>query len=441
MHFRQRYRRLAAWISAACLLACAAACSGSASSEKDESIPKEEEASMSGYDQLFSALDRSPITNRWGKVKPQPLAVDTVTVFSAEPGAQYNHHPQITAWRGRLYATWSSGLIHEDFPGQQMVMAVSEDGGNSWSNPTVVAGSAIGGQPGVVTNAGIHTFEDTMVAYYSYYRYDEQGMQLLEDYTDSRSPLPEQLDAHTGMRISRDRGETWSEPAGRIDRLTANLCPQRLQNGRLLLPGHATFFTTDDPLGLTGWERGSLPGVPAGYTDSPNGLYAAAQAMKLEGVAFCEASCYQTADGVIHMMLRTLIDADRISPNPYVLAVSESRDQGKSWSKPMLTQFSDCGSKCQFGTLPDGRYFCISCPQPGSGRTPLVLALSEDGAVFDQQFIIGSDKEHPPRYPGRHKGGLYGYPTCAVSEDILYVIYSLEKEDIVVSRIRLEDLR
>lgn len=227
---------------------------------------------MSGYDQLFSALDRSPITNRWGKVKPQPLAADTVTVFSAEPGAQYNHHPQITAWRGRLYATWSSGLIHEDFPGQQMVMAVSEDGGDSWSSPTVVADSTIGGQPGVVTNAGIHTFEDTMVAYYSYYRYDEQGMQLLEDYTDSRSPLPEQLDAHTGMRISRDGGETWSEPAGRIDRLTANLCPQRLQNGRLLLPGHATFFTTDDPLGLTGWERGSLPGVPAGYTDSPNGL-------------------------------------------------------------------------------------------------------------------------------------------------------------------------
>lgn len=70
-----------------------------------------------------------------------------------------------------------------------------------------------------------------------------------------------------------------------------------------------------------------------------------------------------------------------------------------------------------------------------------MLALSEDGVVFDQQFIIGSGKEHPPRYPGRHKGGLYGYPTCAVSGDILYVIYSLEKEDIVVSRIRLEDLR
>lgn len=134
MQSRQRYRRLAAWISAAYLLACAAACSGSASSEKDESIPKEE-ASMSGYDQLFSALDRSPITNRWGKVKPQPLAADTVTVFSAEPGAQYNHHPQITAWRGRLYATWSSGLIHEDFPGQQMVMAVSEDGGDSCPAP------------------------------------------------------------------------------------------------------------------------------------------------------------------------------------------------------------------------------------------------------------------------------------------------------------------
>lgn len=40
-----------------------------------------------------------------------------------------------------------------------------------------------------------------------------------------------------------------------------------------------------------------------------------------------------------------------------------------------------------------------------------------------------------PAIPAVTKGGLYGYPTCAVSGDMLYVIYSLEKEDIVVSRI------
>ena len=59
---------------------------------------------------------------------------------------------------------------------------------------------------------------------------------------------------------------------------------------------------------------------------------------------FCE-----TDNGVIRMMLRSG-DAQR-------LAVSESHENGETWSEPVLTEYPDCHCRFHFGRLPDGRYF------------------------------------------------------------------------------------
>jgi hypothetical protein len=94
-----------------------------------------------------------------------------------------------------------------------------------------------------------------------------------------------------------------------------------------------------------------------------------------------------------------------------VLAVSESTDNGKSWSEPKLTGYTDCACRFHFGRLPDGRYFGLSCPKPRSGRTPMVLATSHDGVVFDRHYIVGDMSGTKARMPGHAKGGVYGYPT------------------------------
>jgi len=79
---------------------------------------------------------------------------------------------------------------------------------------------------------------------------------------------------------------------------------------------------------------------------------------------------------------------------------------------------------------------------PGTShlRTPAVLALSDDGTVFDRHFLIGDDREVRPRQPGKHNHGRYGYTYLHVDGDRGYVIYSEKKEDIKVAIFELADL-
>ena len=108
---------------------------------------------------------------------------------------------------------------------------------------------------------------------------------------------------------------------------------------------------------------------------------------------FNEGSFFQTDDGVIHMMLRS--EADQ-------LWVTESRDDGETWSEPLMTGYTDGICRPHFGRLDDGRFFGLGTPDPSNpwARTPAVLALSEDGVVFDRHFTVGDEPERPPTDAG-----------------------------------------
>ena len=403
-------------------------------------------------------MKKSPITNRWGSVQARKVETEHFLIYRGGGGCAYNHHHQITSKDGRLFATWSNAPIHEDSPGQHMLLSSSDDMGETWSidRPLV---DRIRNQHGygVVTAMGIHTHADKMMAYYGYYDYDERGIR--EHTTDGfrklstvRGDFPKfepefrmNLNPHTGIVVSDDGGETWPEErVGKIDRFVANLCPQRLASGRLIIPGNISFPYTDDPYGISGWKQVSIPGLPDDYYDSPEGFWNALRHRK-DPYGLCEASFFQTDDGEIHMMLRT--ESQFVEGRPYeredsayALAVTHSADDGESWSEPEITDYTDCGSRHHFGRLPDGRYFGLNCPEPGSKRTPMVIATSEDGVVFDKHFILGDEPGVPPRYPGHHKGGRYGYPTYHIMDGTMFVIYSIGKEDIGVCRFSLQEL-
>ena len=62
--------------------------------------------------------------------------------------------------------------------------------------------------------------------------------------------------------------------------------------------------------------------------DDPEGFWYA-RAHRGDDLLVCEGSCYETDDGVVHMMLRC-------EGGLGWLAVSESRDQGETWSEPSV---------------------------------------------------------------------------------------------------------
>lgn len=368
----------------------------------------------------------SPITNRWGEVERRRVAAEHRVIFRGGEGCAFSHNPQIQSMEGRLYATWANGPLHEDDPGQQMVLSTSDDAGESWSDAVPI----VPRQPGkyadaVVTGQGIRVYERTLVAYYGQYEYLPEGIE-----NGHRTIVDK---AHTGTQcratVSEDAGRTWSEPVLIVERLMPNLSPQPTASGRLILPGYMLYPYTDDPAGLTGWQVTGLSGLPEDYVDDSEG--------HRKGAAFrgtrhyCEGSFFQTDDGVLHMMLRT---------SDYCLAVTESRDDGETWSEPVMTDYTDCQSRHQFGRLADGRFFGLSCPEPGSERTPLVLATSDDGVVFDRHYILGDEPSDPPRMPGIYKIGRYGYPHMEIMDQAAFVIYSVSKEDIALCRFSLSEL-
>ena len=144
-------------------------------------------------------------------------------------------------------------------------------------------------------------------------------------------------------------------------------------------------------------------------------------------------------EGDIHAKTRAEIDATR-SRRQYA---SFSFDDGKSWTPATRTNFPDSCARSNAGKLPDGQVYVINnilpmAPRPG-GRAMLAISLSRDGLKFDRSAVIRFVSP-PQRHKGIFKSMGYQYPHSVVVGDYLWVIYSVNKEDMEVARIRLEEL-
>ncbi len=373
-------------------------------------------------------MNTSPITNCWGAAETVVVPAVHYQVYRAQEGGAYSHHAQVTSHVGRLYATWSLGTVNEDDLGQRMVMATSDDLGRSWSPPAVVV--APSPSAAVVTNGGIRPLPDGsgLAAFFGQYEYNnwhiKDGQRLPADGSHKN--------VFTGAAVSRDGGATWSAPKVVMRNIVPNLGPLPIGGHRLILPGCMAYGYTDDTAGLANWTLARLPRLGEEHVDDSEGWQKGKRARGDE-LGFCEGSFFQTDDGIIHMMLRTGTNR---------LAVTESRNDGETWSEPVLTEYSDNVSRLHFGRLADGRYFGLTTPDPVRlwQRTPLVLALSGDGVRFDRHFVLGDEPNSPPRIPGMHKGGRYGYPYFHVMGEWCFAIYSVAKEDIGICRFPLSEL-
>jgi predicted neuraminidase len=112
-----------------------------------------------------------------------------------------------------------------------------------------------------------------------------------------------------------------------------------------------------------------------------------------------------------------------------------SYDRGETWSKAVETAFPDSRSKQCAGNFPDGTPFLIGNPGPRKDRSLLILATASDGETFAEAWIL---RDNPPerRFEGKAKTQGYSYPKAYVDEDFLYVAYSVNKEEIAVTRLK-----
>ncbi len=119
-----------------------------------------------------------------------------------------------------------------------------------------------------------------------------------------------------------------------------------------------------------------------------------------------------------------------------------SSDEGQTWSKlAKVPTLQMTGAKISGRQTSDGRYALIYNPNVDDDhRWPLAIVTSNDGILFDNMLCVHGEVP-PRRFIGKYKDFGPQYNRCVeegngkTPGDDLWVTYSMNKEDIWVSRI------
>ena len=338
--------------------------------------------------------------------------LETITLFSPKENEnKYNHGVVLFPYKGKLYAQWQSSSVDEDSPDTQVYYSSSSNG-KDWNTPIALTQKW---NQGIKTSGGWWSDGNTLVAYICVWPKENKGRK--EGYTE--------------YSTSTD-GIHWKSPKPIVN---SNGQPilgiieqdiHALPNGRLITAFHmqpgliATPFYTDDSQGISGWKAGIMKNMPStNYTISRE----------------IEPSWFSRKDGAIVMIFRD-------QNNTFKKLASISKDNGITWTTPLLIDTPDSRAKQSAGNLPNGIVYMVNNPSGNKDRFPLVITLSKDGFLFDKAYLLrsGGDELQPLRYPGKYKRIGYSYPKSVIWGDYLYVSYATNKEDVELTRIPINNL-
>ena len=338
----------------------------------------------------------------WGKFPKVPFERTVIYRGSAERRA-YSHHQAITKFGNKYVASWSNGFLHEDYVGQEVHGAWSRDG-ILWSDPQVIAPTPV--ESGLVrNNAGFYAAGGRLYCYVGVAK--DFGRDVVA--RPSMVSLKEQ-DIHLDVYETTDL-ESWTRHENICKNVYLFEGPRKTNDGRLMCCG----FDPRDHHGMVLiWDEASRPAGRPRVVDivaSPDGVLPE------------QGTWYQTDDGRIWMYQRDSTISCR-------LALTWSDDGGETWSDLLRTDFPNSYSRAFAGRLNDGRYYIVGNNYDVFlDRRSLQIALSDDGYVFDRQYAL-VEGNTTRRVNGRHKEDGYHYPNCCVDGNKLFVIYSVNKEDI-----------
>lgn len=339
----------------------------------------------------------------WGDFPKVPFKSSTIYRGNAQSWG-YSHHQAITKFGDMYVASWSNGLRDEDCAGQEIHLSHSTDGMN-WSEPQVVVHTAPESNL-VRNNAGIYAANGRLYCYVG----------VTEDRNHSAGSAS--MNKLCGSSVRLDVYETsdlksWSHHEEVLSDIYLFEGPRRTLSGKLLCCG---FVTTEPDGKVLIW-------------DDPSELAASPRVVSIptssDGPRPEQGTWYQTDDGRIWMYNRDRTMSGR-------LALSVSDDEGETWSPLLQTDFPNTYSRAYAGCLNDGRfYICGNNYDRLLDREHLLIALSDDGYVFNRQYVL-VEGNTTRRVNGQHKENGYHYPNCCPDADRLFVIYSVNKEDIEV---------
>jgi hypothetical protein len=344
---------------------------------------------------------------------PPVVGVRNIQVFRASrdvpemadgKGWTYNHHQDMACWKGRLYVAWTNGEVDEDVWPSREVYSTSEDG-ITWSPPSELF------PQGVSTSLRMYFFHAP-----------NGRMLVIAGQRVSEEKLNEQTKRGAVVREIRNDhslGDVFTlilDPACKnppsifdtsADAGFVEACRQLLAN--------RPFLETQDYGVLLGNRRMK-------WYD----LLRSDHKYRTFGKAF---SFFHRKDGALV----------GIGKKGWTIV---STDEGENWSQPVIPQTLLTNNAKVWGVrTPDNRYALLYNPKDYD-RYPLIMVSGDDGITFKDARVAHGEVPRQ-RYAGLNKNigpqyvrGISEWATDGSrKDDPLWVVYSVNKEDIWVSRI------
>lgn len=359
----------------------------------------------------------------------EKIQITRLLTATQETGT-FNHHPYVAHFKGVLFATWDTHARDENASGQHGLFCRSTDAGKTWAPATVLFPPLSKNVPAdepsqcvrFQTSYGFIAVDDCLYAVTDVAQWQRPntkktkprikiGLLCRAVYGDGRLGKIFWLSDHAPDPVPGFPAYPAGTPS-RVAKVKAHF--QHPAHAPQLVFGGGAHPVSDD-------EHGMGEPVPA----------------------------WQLADGTWVRLYRdsgskrarTLREEEASKARRNYAAFSF--DQGKTWTQPTRTSFPDACARSNAGTLPDGQIYVINNALPltskKGGRSLLAISLSRDGLTFDRMAVLRFVAP-PPRFEGRSKSAGYAYPHSTVVQDNLWVIYSVNKEDIEIARIPLSRL-
>lgn len=291
---------------------------------------------------------------------------------------------------GSLICVFLSGGQTEPDNRNVVLFKKSNDQGKSWTDTKVLFSHSFQG----LWSTEIFTGFDRVTMFITMYNadYPSKALQNYVSYSD-------------------DCGETWSYPVS-VDHMLQSASIRRgitLSNGEVLFPlyfqisHHCFDWNKEDYYNSTWWD-GIHSECSVAITSDGGESYQRFGTIKDGTDILWEPNCIELENGHILMYIRT--------QNKGKLALSESYDYGRSWSKPQLTDIDHPGSKVTLFKIKNK--ICMINNYCCDKRTHLQLRVSYDNCNTWEKIMPMDDSD-----------AFFCYPHVAVdhNNEKIYIIY------------------
>jgi hypothetical protein len=333
--------------------------------------------------------------NQLPRIESQHVVASDVT---ASDGV--NQHNYLVYHQAKYWLMWSDGPGVEDRVGQRVAFATSTDG-ISWSEKQFITPYPPNSGP---DSEVFNTRTDQGYRYISRGFWQRDGELLaLASLDEAAGFFGESLELRA-FRLN-EKNNAWEDIGLVFDNAINNFPPKLLPNGEWMMTRRSfdrhVYMLTG---GITAFDQWiSHPVVRMGESElMPEEPY-----------------WWVLPDG-------NLLALFRDNARSGFLYRAFSTDMGRSWTKPVRTDFTDARSKFNGLRLSDGRYILVSNPNPEK-RDPLALSLSEDGIMFSKMgYLFG--------------GRRIDYPHVIENDGHLLIAFSGGKQSVEILKIKLNEL-